>query len=296
MNNKGYRISAEVFTAEQFQQYKQFFESRSQYSIEIKGQPSKGRAMIYFAEMAYLLLESGIIAKNLDTNTEEILPGGQYAQSYIEGFNAGVAHFNERWSLKPDTLYGSKSDHYFNDLRAAYEGTGDQDTPLGIVSNAMRAGWLEKAGRIPLMINDESVKENGYYAGLVFKFREMQKQHDRLRDQPKPEVAAEEAKDKPFKGTLEEACVSEAAFRAARKYFIDHGYCDGDTLVFIKRGKITLGRLAGIIKGLSTKRYTYPLSNEEVCAIMNSTFKAKVGISTVEHASEKSLEIPAFLG
>jgi len=287
MNNKGYRISAEVFNTEQFRQYKQYFESRPKYSIEIKGQPINGRAVVYFAEMAYLLLERGIIATNLDTNAEEILPGGEYARSYIEGFNAGVAHFIESYSLMPDTLYGPKSDHYFNDLRAAYEGTGDRDTPPELLSNEMRSGWLEEAGRITLLpFNDESVKNNGYYAGLVSKYRELELKHDRLRVKP------EAGKTKKRFSTLLDACGTERRGKL-RERFVDMGLCDSVSFAWLDNKKGSGKLLITYLLELHTKGYCdRKLTAPEIVEIAKNDFKKVdgAGIDNVYDTTRNPLQ------
>jgi hypothetical protein len=295
MNDRGYRISTEVFNTEHYLQYKQHFEAMNRHGLTIKGEPS--RAEFYYAEIAYLLLETGIVAGNLDTGFEEILPGGMYARSYFEGFQEGVAHFNNKWAITPDTLYGPKSDHYFADLKAAYRGP-DDTTPLEIMSNAMVPGWLEEAERIPLIINDASMRRNGYYAGLVFKYREMEKQHDRLRDQPEEEAPARQKEEKPMIDTLAVACISDLAFRAAKRELMDLGCCD-ETLTFKKRGKNTFKRLAGLIKGLEDQGYTHPLTDEEVHAIIHNTFGVSPDqccLSMVQKSPSKQELIRKFFG
>jgi hypothetical protein len=191
MNEVKYRMDRDIFQSEHYENFRRVFESFDKYSV--------GGATIYGTELAYQLLEPGVPAINMITGLLEALPGAQFRQAYVEGYNEGVAEFKQQWEPSPNILYGPRSEHYFNDLRTAYNGTMNGNNVSELFEGRQNRGWQSHMNDVLLIVTNKAVKKQGYYAGLVSKYKELELKYEQLRTGPPPQKFGNRGKKKEYK-------------------------------------------------------------------------------------------------
>jgi hypothetical protein len=292
MNKKGYQLMPGTYNTDEFEQYRQYFEFLDSLKV--------GEAEVITPEMGYILSsgrkEWKVISTNLDTGLEEILPGSQYCEAYIKGFAEGVEEFNQIWSVRADTIYGGDSDRYFRNLKRAYEGEMNGNTAGELYKGRKNTGWLNEANRMLTLINDKSIKKQGFYTGLVVKYRELELRHDGLRvgNRPQNQPVPKASKNAKFL-TLADACGEETAMKL-KLLFAEHGYCAYGTFVWVK-DKVTL---ANYLKHdiFEAKHYKRMPKQKEIMSIALNDFGIKMVRGTITNAlgnMPNLLKIPALL-
>jgi len=282
MNKKGFRVSAEVYDSDHYDRFRMYFEGMDEYGID--------NALLFTPEMAYLLIEPGVKVTNLDTGLIEELPGGHYRKAYIDGFNKGVAEFQKNWSISPDVKYGPEYSRYRDDLRRAYEGSMTGETAEELVNGRNDPGWLHELNRRLFLVTEKSVHKQGYYAGLVAKYRELDaglvskyREHEAKQNQLpiKPEP---NKRHKLKVTTLEDACSGDG-YEIIKDMFIQKGYCDASPFRY-RSERYPLYVLAGILKELHKTRLSKKLTHKEIMAISENSFSAEMRIDTVKRAAK----------
>jgi hypothetical protein len=127
-------------------------------------------AKIYTPQLAHILTSEHkvqVIAGNKKTQ----ISGLKYWQAYFEGFKQGENYFEHEFKPNASTLYGGQVEKYVTDLHNHYW----HSKVLGSFE-----GWASVKFNYPFVLNQKSIKEFGYYSGIVSKADELIKLHQQV--------------------------------------------------------------------------------------------------------------------
>jgi hypothetical protein len=126
---------------------------------------------IYTPELAVIFTSKELPARNMDTQTETIISGWDYQDTYIEAYKEGEQYFETEFRVSPNTLYGANAEQYVRDIHSNFFHARHTEVIEGW-------GYVKKA--YPFILTHKAVKEFGYYSGIVNKVEEQIKKHPRL--------------------------------------------------------------------------------------------------------------------
>jgi len=109
---------------------------------------------VYTPEMVWILTE---------------FSGTEYMDSYTEGYKEGVEYWNDNFAISRDVLYGANGQKYITDLLNNYnkiEHTG-----------GFKEGWKFVKKQYPTTVSHKTIKEYGYYSGIVCMTDEFMKKY-----------------------------------------------------------------------------------------------------------------------
>ena len=127
-------------------------------------------AKIYTPQLAHILTTEHkvqVIAGKKKTQ----ISGLKYWQAYFEGFKQGENYFEHEFKPNASTLYGGQVEKYVTDLHNHYW----HSKVLGSFE-----GWASVKFNYPFVLNQKSIKEFGYYSGIVSKADELIKLHQQV--------------------------------------------------------------------------------------------------------------------
>jgi hypothetical protein len=130
----------------------------------------ENNAKIFTPQLAYVLTSEHKIQAITGKKKTQI-SGLNYWQSYFEGFKAGENYFENEFKPNASTLYGGQVEKYVTDLHTHYFHT----KVLGSFD-----GWASVKFNYPFVLNHKSIKEFGYYSGIVGKADELIKLHQQV--------------------------------------------------------------------------------------------------------------------
>ncbi len=133
------------------------------FSIAYEGEQLK----VYSAELMLFLKSEEVVAENLETNTDTIISGKEYLDSYLEGFKRGIEYFKNRFTSESIIIYGSNSDKYIQTLHHHYYHSSFDG----------HEGWNKVKGGYPFIITKKAIVDYGYYSGIVSTIDDLKQDH-----------------------------------------------------------------------------------------------------------------------
>lgn len=140
----------EVQTSEDFARVKDNIDTNGHFIVD--------GVKVYSTELAFIFCSNALPARNLDTQKETSIKGYGYIKSYVEGYNEGIKYFDSKYSKEDER------DIHINYFHSGYKGNQGW--------NIIRTGTIN-----PPIITNESIKEMGYYAGIVNRVELIQKEY-----------------------------------------------------------------------------------------------------------------------
>jgi hypothetical protein len=159
------RLKIKAFTREYRQtshEYR-FFQNEIENNGCINFKNGTDSAKVYTPELAVILTSKKLAALNMETKTTTEINGPEYLQTYIEAFQKGEKYFETEFKVSPTTLYGEHAEQYVKDLQFNF--FHKQHTGIN-------EGWGYVKKQYPFIVNDQTIKEYGYFAGIVSKVEE----------------------------------------------------------------------------------------------------------------------------
>ena len=126
---------------------------------------------IYTPELAVIFTSNTLSARNMDTQTETIINGSEYLNTYIEAYKEGEQYFETEFKVSTDTLYGANAEQYVRDIHLNF---------FHVQHTGTNEGWSYVKKQYPMILTHKAVKEFGYYSGIVNKVEEQVKKYPRL--------------------------------------------------------------------------------------------------------------------
>lgn len=152
------------------QPYKAF-----QRQIENKGSfiinSENDTVKIYTPELAVIFTSKELSARNMDTQTETTVNGWAYLKTYIEAYKEGEQYFETEFKVSPNTLYGVNAEQYVRDIHLNF---------FHQKHNGTNEGWVYVKYQYPIILTHKSIKEFGYYSGIVNKVEQQMKKYPKL--------------------------------------------------------------------------------------------------------------------
>jgi len=160
-------LNGEIQKQPDFQYIKGVIERDGYSIIETKTYTVK----IYRPELSILFISESFLAFNLETQTEEPLRIYDYLLSYIDGYKEGEEYFENEFKVSPNTLYGANAEQYVRDIHLNY---------FHAQIKGFNEGWGYVKKTCPTILTHKTIREFGYYSGLVNKVWEQVNKHPRL--------------------------------------------------------------------------------------------------------------------
>jgi hypothetical protein len=107
------------------------------------------------------------------TKIETKINGYDYLQTYIDGYKEGEQYFDDEFRISPNTLYGENAEDYVKDIHYNFFN-------VRIEVGEGHEGWAFVKEAFSLLLTKKSIKEYGYYSGIVSKVEEQVKKYPRL--------------------------------------------------------------------------------------------------------------------
>jgi hypothetical protein len=126
---------------------------------------------VYHAVLAVIFNSKELLAFNKDTQKETAVNGWEYLKTYIEAYKEGEQYFETEFKVSPNTLYGINAEQYVRDIHLNF---------FHVLHNGANKGWNYVKNNYPLILTHRTVKEFGYYSGIVNKVEQQIHKHPRL--------------------------------------------------------------------------------------------------------------------
>lgn len=125
----------------------------------------------YTPELALIFMSKELIAENMDTREKCVIDNFDYLNTYIEGYKEGAKSFETEFAVMPNTLYGANAEQYVKDIHANYFHT---------IHTGAHEGWQFVKKQFPTILTHKTIREFGFYSGIVNKVDEMVKKYPKL--------------------------------------------------------------------------------------------------------------------
>lgn len=235
--------------------------------------------------------------------------GRDYLPSYKEGYDKGVDWFKENYGVSNDTLYGPNAKAYFENLHDLWFHE----------AASTASGLLGQKAFYAVMLSEVTIKERGYYAGMISQIEQLAENHKTLfRDFFNcPHIEAGDVDDDTSaNGTaynvtseLEDPNASdriaiylepdandnklstlEQCFDHTSKYatimalLVDKGFCQVGTYMWLLSNKGDVAVLIKYLQSMGFFKNNRRLLSEEIVLIAQNTFGIAISKSTAAHA------------
>lgn len=131
------------------------------------------RVKIYTPELALTLETEEIPAIVQNTSEEALINGTDFRESYLEGFKEGEQYYESSIRMSPDILRGPNAELNIQDLHMNY---------FHICHSQSKEGWVFVKRWILQRITHKTIKEYGYFSGIVSKVDDLAAQNRKLFD------------------------------------------------------------------------------------------------------------------
>ncbi len=129
---------------------------------------SKDRVKVYSPEVAFIFCSDILPVKNLDTQEEIKINGGDYIKTYIEAYKNGEQYFEDEFKVSTNIIYGANAEQYVRDIHLNY---------FHVQHTGTIEGWGFVKKFYPPMLTHKAIQEFGYYSGIVSKVEELVKKY-----------------------------------------------------------------------------------------------------------------------
>jgi hypothetical protein len=151
----------------QYKSYKREIECNGCFVVKTETDYLK----IFTPELAAILLSKELPALNMDTKEETIINGWEYLKTYIEGYKEGEQYFNNEFKVSPNILYGANAEQYVRDIHLNYFHKQHIGT---------NEGWGYVKKQSPIILTHRTIREFGYFSGIVNKVEEQISKYPKL--------------------------------------------------------------------------------------------------------------------
>lgn len=155
----------------EYKHYKDEIKFNRSAVVISQGEIEDRKYNFYTPELILIITTENLEAIDRETKKEVTINGWQFFDSFKEGYEAGVQYFESEYSILPDTLYGKHAELYIKDLHLNY---------FHIRHSGMKEGWHFVKNSYPLVISTKTIKEWGYYSGIVSQVDQMAHKYPRL--------------------------------------------------------------------------------------------------------------------
>ena len=160
-------IKKQEQTKHEYKVFKREIENNGCFKVKTETDTVK----IYTPELAVIFTSNKLSARNMDTQTETIINGSDYLNTYIEAYKEGEQYFETEFKVSPNTLYGANAEQYVRDIHLNF---------FHVKHTGINEGWGYVKKQYPIVLTHKAVKEFGYYSGIVNKVEEQVKKYPRL--------------------------------------------------------------------------------------------------------------------
>ena len=160
-------IEEQEQTKHEYKSFKSEIENNGCFKLKIDTDTVK----IYTPELIVILLSKELPALNMETQIETTINGWEYLNTYIEAYKRGEQYFETEWKIPTNTLYGANAEQYVRDIHLNF---------FHIQHTGTNEGWGYVKNSYPTLLTHKSVREFGYYSGIVNKVEEQVKKHPQL--------------------------------------------------------------------------------------------------------------------
>ena len=154
-------------TKHEYKVFKREIENNGCFKVKTETDTVK----IYTPELAVIFTSNKLSARNMDTQTETIINGSDYLNTYIEAYKEGEQYFETEFKVSTNTLYGANAEQYVRDIHLNF---------FHVQHTGTNEGWSYVKKQYPMILTHKAVKEFGYYSGIVNKVEEQVKKYPRL--------------------------------------------------------------------------------------------------------------------
>lgn len=124
---------------------------------------------VYQPILAYIFKASRVSVRNMDTKEDIEIDGLPYLKTFIQGYKEGINYFEQDFKalyspFDTDKLVAAIKSNYF-DTRLEKEG---------------KIGWEKVKKFVPANLNHKTIKEEGYFSGIVSRVEEIVSTHPQL--------------------------------------------------------------------------------------------------------------------
>jgi len=131
------------------------------------------KVKVYTPELCLIFISRDLPVREQFTKIETKINGYDYLQTYIDGYKEGEQYFDDEFRISPNTLYGENAEDYVKDIHYNF-------FHVRIDVGAGHEGWIFVKEKFSLLLTKKSIKEYGYYSGIVSKVEEQVKKYPRL--------------------------------------------------------------------------------------------------------------------
>ncbi|PIF62658.1 hypothetical protein [Flavobacterium sp. 11] len=171
--NKDTRFLLTTFRDEQIKKIDEYISVK--WQIENNGylviNSKNDTVKTYTPELALIFMSIELIAENMDTREKCVIDNFDYLNTYIEGYKEGAKSFENEFAVLPNTLYGANAEQYVKDIHANYFHT---------IHTGAHEGWQFVKKQFPTILTHTTIREFGFYSGIVDKVDEMVKKYPKL--------------------------------------------------------------------------------------------------------------------
>ena len=154
-------------TKHEYKVFKREIENNGCFKVKTETDTVK----IYTPELAVIFTSNKLSARNMDTQTETIINGSDYLNTYIEAYKEGEQYFETEFKVSTNTLCGANAELYVRDIHLNF---------FHVQHTGINEGWSYVKKQYPMILTHKAVKEYGYYSGIVNKVEEQVKKYPRL--------------------------------------------------------------------------------------------------------------------
>lgn len=114
-------------------------------------------AKVYTAELAFLFVNDTINVWNQTDGKEELLYVKNIRNAFIDGFEKGIQHFNDKWKLDRNTINAPLAEKFIRTIVDNYQNCGA----------GKKGGWKYVKQSVPLVLSESILNQYGYFSGIV---------------------------------------------------------------------------------------------------------------------------------